>query len=97
VRFGKKRQFRSNAFDLEGSHPNIQIVKSYNAVSKYVRKGNDYIEHGMDAKKEETAAQTKTAMMGSLMLTCDNLNSLAELVNDHPEILPRYHYYAQSF
>lgn len=60
----------------------MQIAKSFIAVSKYVRKGNDYIEEGMDSQQEIDAGKSHKKILGKRLITLENDHDLAKLVNE---------------
>lgn len=61
LRLEKKINITNNRlFDLDGYHPNIQGVKSNQAVIKYVTKENDYIS----SESEESLQQQVKARVG---------------------------------
>ena len=83
VKWHKKLNLSNErCFDLGGHHPNITSPKSYYAVCKYVRKGDDYIESGMDAKQEESARKSKTRILGKAIIQCNTVSELKNLARD---------------
>lgn len=55
---------RQDYFNFQGFHPNMQVAKSFFAVSKYVKKGEDFIEEGMDANQEMSARESHKKVLG---------------------------------
>jgi Geminivirus Rep catalytic domain. len=74
-------------WDLDCYHGNYQSAKSYAAVTRYIKKDNDYMEFGdLDFGAKLAALTTHAAYLGKRLQT----DSLADLVADHPELTMRY-------
>lgn len=88
VKYTRKLDIRKpNYFDFQGSHGNYQVAKSYFAVCKYVRKGDDILEYNMDAKAEEDCRINHKKILGRRLMEAATPLDVASIIEDEPELL----------
>lgn len=89
IKFSKKiDRDGCKLFDYHGFHPNIESkIKSINAVKKYVKKDNNYIEYGINCAEKFKAADGKKKYIGSELIGGARL---VDVVKENPELIFEY-------
>lgn len=88
VKYEQAKNFKTpNCFDLGTNHGNYQVAKSYYAVAKYVRKGQDYIEHGMDAKAEEEQRANHKKVLGAQLMQAKTNADIQSIVESESSMI----------
>lgn len=77
---------RSDFFDIDLFHPNVQGVRCSAAVAKYCKKDGDYIQEGCDINADQMAREGKKKILGKRLLT----ERLVDVIEDHPELIFDY-------
>jgi len=87
VKLGSEFNCRNARFwDLDSSHGNYQSAKSLLAVMKYVTKGGDYLEEGVDVENYATARKDRTSQAAIRVMAGEPLDAIAE---EFPFLFPQ--------